>query len=131
MVNSLLRYNLALLLFSIFGCTQRIDINKHFDKTASFTVIINDTLNKNTASFEVNESAPEHTRLVHWLENNPKGWQTAAASYIGDIMVKQNEFTLLRLRSKGAMISFPNKDGKYLQYTKDCDRTDFEFLKHH
>ena len=131
MVKSLLKYNLALILFLMVGCTQRIDINKHFDKTASFTVLIGDTINKNTASFEVNASSPEHARLVSWLENNQKGWQTAAASYVGDIMVKQNKFALLRLRNKGVMISFPDEEGKHLQYTKDCDRNELEFLKQH
>jgi hypothetical protein len=129
MVKSLFRYNLALISFLMVGCTQRIDINKHFDKTASFTVLISDTTNKNTASFEVNASSPEHNRLINWLDSNQDGWQKAAASYAGDIMIKQDKFALLRLRNKGVMISFPDKEGDHLQYTKDCDRNELEFLK--
>lgn len=131
MVKSLLRYNLALVLFLMVGCIQRIDINRHFDKTASFTVLISDTTNKNTTSFEVNASSPEHARLVNWLEHNQNSWQKAAASYVGDILIKQNKFALLRLRNKGVMISFPDKQGKHLQYTKDCGRNELEFLKQH
>jgi hypothetical protein len=130
MVKSLLRNNLSLLLFLIVGCTQRIDINNHFDKTASFTVLISDTTNKNTASFEVTTSSPKHARIVNWLKDNQNGWQTAAASYVGDIMIKQNKFALLRLKNKGVMISFSDKEGKHLQYTKECDKEELEFLKH-
>jgi hypothetical protein len=122
------KYSPILLL--LVACTQRIDINEHFDKSAPFTVFISDDINKNTTPYEVDSNSLEHARFINWIEDNQDGWQKAPASYVGDIMVKQKDFTLLRLRNKGVMVSFQGGAGRHLQYTKDCDKEELEFLKH-
>ena len=129
MLNSLLRFA-SILLLLVSGCVQRIDVNKYFDRTASFSVSVTDTLKKETTTYVLNPNASKYTRFTNWLESNQDGWQKSPASYIGDIMVKQKGFTLLRLRSRGVMISFPDNSMNSLQYTNNCDKEDFDFLRH-
>jgi len=129
MLNSLLRFAPILLLL-VYGCVQRIDVNKYFDRTAPFSVSVTDTLKKETTTYVVNPNTSKYTRFTNWLESNQDGWQKSPASYIGDIMVKQKGFTLLRLRSRGVMVSFPDNSVKSLQYTKNCDKEDLDFLRH-
>ena len=128
MPKSMLKYSIVLLL--LVSCTQGIELNNHFDKSAPITVLVSDTVNKKTAPYEVDPNASAHARFINWIEENQDGSRKSPASYIGDIMVKQKDFTLLRLRNKGVMISFSDGAGKPLQYTKDCDKEELEFLKH-
>jgi hypothetical protein len=128
MLKSFLKYASILLLF-VAGCAQRIDIDKRFDRNAPFTVLVSNTLNKETDSYEINSNTSEHAKFINWLKGNQDGWQKSPASYAGNIMVKQKDFTLLGLRNKGVMISFPGNAGKHLQYTKDCDKEELEFLR--
>ena len=130
MLKSFLRFASILVLF-VAGCTQRIDIDKRFDQTAPFTVLVRDSLNTSTVSYQLNSNTSKYAILINWLKNNRDGWQKSPASYIGDIMVKQKNFTLLRLRNNGVMVSFPDDEGQHSQFTKDCDKEELAFLGRH
>ncbi len=91
--------------------------------------MVTDAKNNESVSYKIDTNSLEHAKFINWIDRNPDGWQNTPASYVGDVVVKQKNFTLIRLSKEGVMVSFKDDAGNPKQYTKDSDRKELEFLQ--
>ena len=81
-----------------------------------------------TVTQTINKDSEKITRLKDWITNNPDGWKSSIASWATpDISLTGTDFRLL-IYKDGLVIGFTNKTGKARQYTKQVDKSEFNFL---
>jgi hypothetical protein len=122
---------LGLIALVITGCSSEIPIVKYLDLKSPLTLIIA-TNNKQTgvtnSSREIIEPGSEKfNNFVSWCNNNLSDWQNSPASYIGKVIVAQNDFRLL-YNQDFVIISFIENNGKIHQYTKSVKKGELDFL---
>lgn len=131
-MNLVLITALSIIIF-LSSCRTILETEKIINKKSSFLVtakvVDNETgLCKNqTEVLKVGSS--KWKKLFDFITHNDKGWITTPASYIGDICVKQGNFTLIYiLNSKIIVISFIDKEGNSRQYLKSIEVDELNFL---
>ena len=119
---------------SIFsGCSTDININDYIDnkKTLSLIITKQDSTTRLSTSekFEIAINSDKYKKLVQWGNENLSGWQWTPVSYIGDICVVQEDFSLLyTIKGQSVILSFTDKDGKPNQYAKTIKQGELDFL---
>jgi hypothetical protein len=75
-----------------------------------------------------NKDSEEIIKLKDWITNNPGDWKSSIDSWATpDISLTGKDFRLLIFKSF-AVIEFKDKAGKPSQYTKQIDKSAFDFL---
>ena len=119
------------LLIFIFSCGQDINPDEILNKEINFklTIYLGDTNNSDSIVTQtINKDSPKITILKDWISNNPDGWKSSIASWATpDISLIGTDFRLL-IYNDGVVIGFTDKKGKVKQFTKQVNKSEFDFL---
>lgn len=124
-----IKFTIIAVTFILPSCSSSISIRNHIDKNSPFdlTISTRDTATGLTESAQtkIAVNSDKYSKLINWLYKNENGWHPAApASYVNDILVTQNLFTLLYNKSgEAVIIGFNNK-----QYSKSIKKGELDFL---
>jgi hypothetical protein len=76
----------------------------------------------------INKYSEKIAELKDWILNNSEGWESSIASWITpEISLIGIDFRLMIFKD-GVVIGFTDKNGNARQYTKQVDKTEFDFL---
>ncbi|MEP4535078.1 MAG: hypothetical protein ABJ004_18425 [Cyclobacteriaceae bacterium] len=75
----------------------------------------------------INENTPNWEKIKRLLCENRTEWRNTYASYISDIWLSQEAFTL-SIKDQHMVLRFKNKEGKQTQLIKKIAKEEFEFL---
>jgi hypothetical protein len=119
-----------LLIFTI-SCGQNLDFEEILKSEKQFELKVNPNGNlslDNSMTTKINADSEIIVNLKSWFKNNPDNWESSIASWATpDILLMSNDFRLLIFKDF-IVVSFTDKSGKQNQYTKDTDKSEFNFL---
>jgi len=119
-----------LLIFTI-SCGQNIDFEEILKNEKQFELNINPNGNlylDSSSVTKINADSKIIDKLKNWFKNNPAGWKSSIASWATpDISLIGSDFSLLIFKDF-VVVGFADKSGKQKQYTKEADKSEFNFL---
>jgi len=123
------KYISLILVLLIVSCSKEIDIVNYVDSSKPFRIVqLNESFEFGKTN-EIQVSERKHKRILEWLEINNQNWEFTPASYIGELVINQEDFQLLFLKEmKSVVLSFIDEKGKSHQYTKSVNPEELKFL---
>jgi hypothetical protein len=119
-----------LLIFTI-SCGQNLNFEEILKNEKQFELKINPNGNlslDSSLTTKIDADSKIIANLKTWFKNNPDNWESSIASWATpDIFLTSNEFRLLIFKDF-VVVGFADKSGKQRQYTKDADKSEFNFL---
>ncbi len=119
-----------LLIFTI-SCGQNLDFEEILKNEKRFELKINPNGNlvlDSSSVTKINADSKIIDKLKNWFKNNPAGWESSIASWATpDISLIGSDFRLLIFKDF-VVVGFADKSGKQKQYTKEVDKSEFNFL---
>ena len=119
-----------LLIFTI-SCGHNLDFEEILKNEKQFELKFNPSGDINLDSSlttKINADSKIIDSLKTWFKNNPDGWESSIASWAtSDIFLTSNDFRLLIFKDF-VVVGFADKSGKQKQYTKEADKSEFNFL---
>lgn len=119
-----------LLIFTI-SCGQNLDFEEILKNEKQFELKFNPSGDINLDSSlttKLNADSKIIDSLKIWFKNNQDGWESSIASWATpDISLTSDDFRLLIFKD-GVVVGFADKSGKQKQYTKEADKSEFNFL---
>ena len=114
---------------SFTSCSEKIDLNGHYDPNISFQVIDQEKPKDNQPYFELEAGMEKHDQLVTWLETNNKNWTPTHNTQAGLVIIFQENFRLLLYRNNNfAVVIINDNDDKQAYYKKDFEVGNLSFL---
>jgi hypothetical protein len=119
------------LLIFICSCVQDLKPDEILKKENDFKLTIHQQgkyTSDSTIVKTINKDSEKIIKLKNWITNNPADWKSSVDSWVTpDISLTGKDFRLLIFKSF-AVIGFKDKTGKLRQYTKQVDKSAFDFL---
>jgi len=116
---------ISVFLLTLISCEQEIKLENHINKSENFNKhIIMDqhpvTGVKINDHSEIIAGSEKWKDIIEWCQANKSGWTSASpASYIGELQLSQEDFSLFFLRkSEFVVLSLTNQKGNVKQYKK-------------
>lgn len=125
--------NLAgtILLTFLISCGQEINPDEILKKETELKLTIHSKANNasdNLTTSTIFVNSEVIIKMKDWLTRNPDGWQNSIASWATpDISVTGKNFRMLIFENV-IVIGFTDKTGKEIQYTKQIEKKEFDFL---
>ena len=119
-----------LIIFTI-SCGQNLDFEEILKNKKQFELKVNPNGNLNLDSSlikKINTDSKIITNLKTWLKNNPDNWENSIASWATcEILLTSDDFRLLIFKDF-VVVGFEDKSGKQRQFTKEANKSEFNFL---
>jgi alpha-tubulin suppressor-like RCC1 family protein len=121
------RFILILLSAFAVSCSHNLDVNEILYKENELHLRVGFTLDS-TKFITISKDSKKFNELTDWFAKNSEGWKSSPASWATpDIFLWGDDFRLL-VFSDGAVIGFTDGKGKQKQYTKQVNKSEFNFL---
>lgn len=124
---------LGLVCLLFVSCSQRININEYIDESEPMELVIKtkgNAIGQQLIRREVIQvNSPKQRMILDWTNRNSKNWHTSPASYSLNVLVGQGNFRLLyNIGSDFVVIAFNNSSNQVMQYIKDIEKGELDFL---
>jgi len=130
-MKKMIKYIGFLLLFFTISCGQTLEFDEILKIEKEFELKVNPNGNivlDSALTKRIDADSEIIFNLKTWLRNNPDNWESSIASWATpDISLISNDFRLLIFKDF-VVVGFTDKTGKQKQYTKDADKSEFNFM---
>lgn len=113
------------------SCRQNLEFDEILENEKQFELKIypnGNNILESTLTKRIDADSKVIINLKAWLKNNAGGWESSNASWsTPDIYLIGDDFRLLIFKDF-VVVSFTDKSGEQNQFTKQTDKSDFNFL---
>ncbi len=125
------QFSVILFLIILISCGVEIRTDEIFNKESELRlqICLGDKYTSDSSRIEIlTKDSEKIAKVKEWFTNNPDKWKSSIASWApADISLIGKDFRLL-IYKDGVVVGFTDKEGKQRQFTRQTDKSDFDFL---
>lgn len=127
--NRLISIVLPLVFLMLAGCAREVRLTDYINIKKPLHLTITKSGNFDTKREETIEpNSQKYNQLIHWGENNLRGWHSTPASFFVIVAVRQDKLRLLYYQEGSVVVILSDEKGNEKQFQKSKRAGELDFL---